>query len=207
MSKDFIAASPRQVAQYLKLDQPEKYSGHSFRCTSATFLVNNGGTEIDLTRLGGWKSTSVAMGYIRKSRTNQQKLCNLVTQSVNVNKFVSAKALLSSSKNTNNNFKTPNIFVAENTNNSPGPPNISIDKNTNDSPGLAKIVIDNVDDENIDCQNWSDSDFDLSSLSNGTSNSSVDFQDKSPLANLKNTLDRKNVNLHFNNCQVTLNIN
>lgn len=40
------------IAEYLKLDEPEKYTGHSFRRTSATMLVDAGSDLLTLKRHG-----------------------------------------------------------------------------------------------------------------------------------------------------------
>lgn len=59
-----IAKVPKDIAQYLGLPEPCKYTGHCFRRTSATLLVNGGGNITQLKKHGGWKSTNVAEGYI-----------------------------------------------------------------------------------------------------------------------------------------------
>ncbi|XP_063910019.1 uncharacterized protein LOC135143278 [Zophobas morio] len=58
---------PKEVAAYLGLPNPELFTGHSFRRSSATLLVDGGGDITDLKRHGGWKSSSVAEGYIDNS--------------------------------------------------------------------------------------------------------------------------------------------
>ncbi|KAJ8981032.1 hypothetical protein NQ317_007854 [Molorchus minor] len=56
-----------EIAAFLKLPNPELYTGHSFRPSSATLLANSGEGLTDIKRLGGWKSTTVAEGYIEGS--------------------------------------------------------------------------------------------------------------------------------------------
>ncbi|CAH1371642.1 unnamed protein product, partial [Tenebrio molitor] len=48
------------IAKYLGLTNPHEYSGHTFRRSSATILVDAGGDILSLKRHGGWKSTTVA---------------------------------------------------------------------------------------------------------------------------------------------------
>lgn len=55
---------PVQIAKYLKLPDPESYTGHSFRRSSATLLANSGGDLLQLKKHGGWKSSTVAEGYV-----------------------------------------------------------------------------------------------------------------------------------------------
>ncbi|KAJ8910141.1 hypothetical protein NQ315_016110 [Exocentrus adspersus] len=61
-----MAKIPNHIANFLNL--PETllyyYTGHRFRRTSATLLVHGGGDSIQLKRHGGWKSSTVAEGYI-----------------------------------------------------------------------------------------------------------------------------------------------
>lgn len=62
-----ISDVPKKVAQYLKLEQPESYTGHAIRRTSASMLVEGGADLLTLKRHGGWKSATVAEGYIEES--------------------------------------------------------------------------------------------------------------------------------------------
>lgn len=59
-----IAKIPSEIAKYLNLQDYPLYTGHCFRRTSATLLVNGGGDITQLKRHGGWKSSTVAEGYI-----------------------------------------------------------------------------------------------------------------------------------------------
>lgn len=60
----------KQIATYLNLPDPQSYTGHCFRRSSATMLVDAGGDITSLKRHGGWKSTTVAEGYIDESLQN-----------------------------------------------------------------------------------------------------------------------------------------
>lgn len=66
-----IAKIPKDVANYLGLPEPEEYTGHCFRRTSATLLVSGGGDITQLKRHGGWKSSAVAEGYIDDNLQNK----------------------------------------------------------------------------------------------------------------------------------------
>lgn len=72
----------RQIAEFLKLPNHEKYSGHSFRRSSATILVDAGGDITTLKRHGGWKSTSVAEGYIDESFKNKMDTAHKISSSI-----------------------------------------------------------------------------------------------------------------------------
>lgn len=82
-----ISNVPKDVATFLKLTNPHEYTGHCLRRTSATILVDNGGDITALKRHGGWKSTSVAEGYLEDSISSKtqtaQKILNWQEQPSN----------------------------------------------------------------------------------------------------------------------------
>lgn len=69
---------PADIAAYLRLPDPHLYTGHSFRRSSATFLADSGEDITNIKRLGGWKSTSVAEGYLEDSEQQKKKMCNKI---------------------------------------------------------------------------------------------------------------------------------
>lgn len=71
-----FGSMPKQVATFLKLQNPEQYTGHCFRRTSATMLVDAGADITTLKRHGGWKSTTVAEGYIENSLNSRLTIAN-----------------------------------------------------------------------------------------------------------------------------------
>lgn len=62
-----LSKIPSIIAKYLNLPQPNTYTGHTFRRTSASLLVDSGGDILKLKQHGGWKSTAVAEGYVDNS--------------------------------------------------------------------------------------------------------------------------------------------
>ena len=46
---------PKKIAEYLGLPESEKFTGHCFRRSSATLLVERGGDLSTLMTHGGWK--------------------------------------------------------------------------------------------------------------------------------------------------------
>lgn len=66
-----ISKIPQAVASFLKLPEAQLYTGHSLRRSSATLLVNAGADLTTLKRHGGWKSSTVAEGYIEDSVSNK----------------------------------------------------------------------------------------------------------------------------------------
>ena len=77
-----IGKMPQDIAKFLALPNPNEYTGHSFRRTSATFLVDAGGNMESLKRHGGWKSGNVAERYIDQSIQNTKTTAEMVTKNV-----------------------------------------------------------------------------------------------------------------------------
>lgn len=74
-----IGNFPKKIATYLKLESVNGFTGHCFRRTSATLLANTGGDILQLKRLGGWKSSTVAEGYVENSLHGQVKIANMLS--------------------------------------------------------------------------------------------------------------------------------
>lgn len=77
-----VGAVPKTVATFLQLPEPEKYTSHSIRRTSATIYADAGATEAELMRLGKWKSPTVAKGYVDDSVANKKKVAHQITSAV-----------------------------------------------------------------------------------------------------------------------------
>ena len=86
VGKDKIGAIPKEIAKFLNLPKPEEYTGHCFRRTAATILVENGGDLITLQLAGKWESAGVAKGYVDDSRLNQIKVSNIISKSVQLDR-------------------------------------------------------------------------------------------------------------------------
>lgn len=76
---------PQTVATYLKLPNAKEYTGHCFRRSSATILVDTGADLTCLKRHGGWKSSTVAEGYIDDSLNNKIEVANRIFNSTEQN--------------------------------------------------------------------------------------------------------------------------
>lgn len=86
IGKNTIRSMPKQIASYLKLANPELYTGHCFRRTSATLLADAGANLTTIKRHGGWKSSKVAEGYIEDSIQNKSKITNQITKTIQLSK-------------------------------------------------------------------------------------------------------------------------
>ncbi|KAJ8913120.1 hypothetical protein NQ315_006038 [Exocentrus adspersus] len=56
-----------QPCTFYRKYEPERYTGHCFRRTGATLVVDAGGDILSLKRAGGWKSSEIAMSYVDDS--------------------------------------------------------------------------------------------------------------------------------------------
>ncbi|XP_057321217.1 uncharacterized protein LOC130671799 [Microplitis mediator] len=81
-----IGSIPKIIAEYLKLPEPELYTGHSLRRTSATLLADAGADLLTLKRHGGWKSSNVAEGYIDDSVGNKKEIASKIKKNIILNK-------------------------------------------------------------------------------------------------------------------------
>lgn len=73
-----IGKVPEKIAKWLNLREPQSYTGHAFRRTAATLAAEGGADLLDLKRLGGWQSDTVAQDYIAESDTGARKRASLV---------------------------------------------------------------------------------------------------------------------------------
>ncbi|KAJ8986015.1 hypothetical protein NQ317_013899 [Molorchus minor] len=69
---------PSVVASYLKLPDVACYTGHCLRRSSATLLADAGVDITTIKRHAGWKSTTVAEGFVENSIENKTKIANQV---------------------------------------------------------------------------------------------------------------------------------
>lgn len=73
IGKNTIAQIPKEMAKFLKLPNPDSYTGHSYRRTGTTIAANNGANLEQLKRIGDWKSAAVCERYIHESLGHKRK--------------------------------------------------------------------------------------------------------------------------------------
>lgn len=88
---------PKEIAKFLGLADADSYTGHSFRRTSATMLADAGADILTLKRHGGWRSNAVAETYVEDSMQNKVKICEKITNAINLDQPV-AQTLPSTSR-------------------------------------------------------------------------------------------------------------
>src|SRR5699024_8944062 len=79
------AGMGKQTAMFLKPKDPELYTGHSFRRSSATICVSGGGDITAVKQLGRWKSTAIAEGYIDDNLSNKLERGRKIEEKINKN--------------------------------------------------------------------------------------------------------------------------
>ncbi|KAJ8982859.1 hypothetical protein NQ317_002266 [Molorchus minor] len=70
----FGKMTTEDIARFLKLPNSELYTGHCFRRTSASLFADSGANFCTIKRHGGWKSSSVAEGYLEDSLENKKRI-------------------------------------------------------------------------------------------------------------------------------------
>jgi integrase len=78
MGKNTISGFPKEIATFLALENPNSYTGHSLRVTSATVLADEGANNLALKRHGRWTSESVAEEYVRNSKHSRIETATLL---------------------------------------------------------------------------------------------------------------------------------
>ncbi|KAJ8976775.1 hypothetical protein NQ317_009694 [Molorchus minor] len=78
VGKNTMGKIPSVVASYLKLPDVACYTGHCLRRSSAILLADAGVDITTIKRHAGWKSTTVAEGYVENSIENKTKIANQV---------------------------------------------------------------------------------------------------------------------------------
>ncbi|KAJ8913790.1 hypothetical protein NQ315_002696 [Exocentrus adspersus] len=106
-----LAAMGKQIALFLNLKDAQLYTGHTFRRSSATICVSGGGDILDVKKIGGWKFTAVAEGYIDDNINNKLDRGNTILQQINktaISDKPSKKPCTITSSSTNNNCSNSN---------------------------------------------------------------------------------------------------
>ncbi|KAL7306609.1 hypothetical protein TKK_0001293 [Trichogramma kaykai] len=77
--KNTLSGIPKIIAQQLNLPDPDSYTGHCFRRSSATILSNTGANLNMVKKHGGWSSDTVAQGYLAFSIAERTEIFNKMT--------------------------------------------------------------------------------------------------------------------------------
>lgn len=95
-----IGQLPKMIAQMIGLPNCALFTGHCFRRSSATLLADSGANILKIKQHGGWKSNSVAEGYVENSIENKKIIsCNILGETSNTNNI--SRNITASSTNKN----------------------------------------------------------------------------------------------------------
>lgn len=135
-----LSKIPTRIASYLGLPEPGRFTGHSLRRSSATLLANGGGDLLSLKRLGGWKSSTTAEGYIEDCVTNKLEIAKKIqgvmfqeepsTSSSGTDMQTTRNKVTSASTLSSNNYSLSSLNI-ENDNNNTLSFNINVNINLN----------------------------------------------------------------------------
>lgn len=112
MGINYLYAIPKTIAETLSLPNPEKFTGHSFRRSSATHLADAGASSVDLRRQFNWKDDQTANRYIINSKSRNTHVAKMIQQNVST----SVEATATSSTTVNTATATSSVFHAQSTN-------------------------------------------------------------------------------------------
>ena len=74
LGKNTLAKYPSEIAEMLGKENPKSFTGHCYRRSAATILADDHGSVIELKSAGGWKSSSIAEGYVAESLPSKKRI-------------------------------------------------------------------------------------------------------------------------------------
>ncbi len=80
MGINYIYGIPKDIACMLQLPNPEKYTGHSFRRSSATHAADSGANSVELRRHYNWKDDQTANKYLEQSKPQMKHMADILTK-------------------------------------------------------------------------------------------------------------------------------
>ncbi|KAJ8918203.1 hypothetical protein NQ315_014070 [Exocentrus adspersus] len=108
-----ISKTFSKVPSFLGLPDPESFTGHGMRRSSATLLANAGGDITTVKRHGGWKSTTVAENYIEESLSSKMAIAEKIQVLPNVGEVVGPSSTSETPRRVNLNPGQNNKVVFE----------------------------------------------------------------------------------------------
>lgn len=108
-----IGSVPREIAEYLGLPDAKQYTGHCFRRSSATILVDAGGDLMALKRHGGWRSSAVAEGYVDNSMRSKTGTSTKISAAIDNGATTSKSNISIIENNVTKSFATSSATISE----------------------------------------------------------------------------------------------
>merc|ERR1712098_504609 len=76
MGKNILSNIPHEIAGRLQFENIKDYTFHSFRRTAAINFANQGATALQMQSMFGWKNSTIAHGYISKSKRASKEMAS-----------------------------------------------------------------------------------------------------------------------------------
>ena len=77
---NYVYKAPKEIAEKLGLNEPQKFTGHAFRRSSATHCANQGASTMDMRMKFHWKDDQMPGRYVENSRYQSKKLGKMMTK-------------------------------------------------------------------------------------------------------------------------------
>ena len=81
MGVHMLAKTGVQVAEFLGLENPQSFTGHSFRRSSATNMAEAGASSTDMKTHVNWKNEGTALKYINNSTAHKIRIGQMMEPS------------------------------------------------------------------------------------------------------------------------------
>ena len=100
LGRNMMAEIPHQIAEFLGKDQPQLFTFHSFRRSSATAAADQGATAQQMVDFYGWKSTNMTAEYISTSRHQLGMMANKlgITEPADVQRVPGTEGMISAER-------------------------------------------------------------------------------------------------------------
>jgi len=83
-----LSKIPIDIAKFLELLNPEFYTGHAFRRSTASAMAESGASSILMRTHFNWKSEATAMKYVESTDAQKLKISDFIQHNENEKKMV-----------------------------------------------------------------------------------------------------------------------
>jgi len=73
---------PMQIAKFLELSNPDSYTRHAFRRSTASAMAESGASTTLMRTHFNWKSEATAMKYIESTNTQKLKISDFIQPNI-----------------------------------------------------------------------------------------------------------------------------
>ena len=113
MGKNRLAEVPKEMAAHLELDEPGRFSFHSYRRSAATVAADAGASSEQMVDFFGWSNQKMTTKYISTSKTAVMNMASRLAESEE--KFKTPEDRFTSCPESISNLHTPSNVIFRNT--------------------------------------------------------------------------------------------